>query len=90
MTEHDWEIREAGPQDFEAIASIYNHYIKNTVITFEEEEVSGDEMGRRVASVTDSGYFWLVLVRNGEVAGSAYASEWNARRAYRFSAEISV
>ncbi len=86
----EWEIRDAGPQDFEEIAAIYNHYIKDTVVTFEEDEVTGEEMGRRITAVTDSGFPWLSVVQDGRVVGSAYASQWNKRSAYRFSAEVSV
>ena len=37
-------IRDVAPSDAEAIASIYNPYILNTVITFEEIPVSAEEI----------------------------------------------
>lgn len=37
-------IREVKLSDAESITNIYNHYIKNTVITFEEEELLPGEI----------------------------------------------
>ncbi|WP_407941687.1 GNAT family N-acetyltransferase [Noviherbaspirillum galbum] len=37
-------IRPAVAADAEIIASIYNYYVKNTTITFEETEVTAEEM----------------------------------------------
>ena len=33
---------------------------------------------------------WLVAERGGAVVGYAYATRWRPRRAYRFSAEVTV
>ena len=38
-------IRSANPTDAEAITAIYNHYIRETIITFEEEEIVVGDMG---------------------------------------------
>jgi len=83
-------IRAATPQDAAAIAAIYNPYIADTTISFEEEPVSQVEMCGRIASVQDGGLPWLVLERDGEIAGYAYATKWRVRHAYRFSVETSV
>jgi L-amino acid N-acyltransferase YncA len=40
MTPTNIRVRSALATDAEVIAGIYNHYIQNTVITFEEERVS--------------------------------------------------
>lgn len=83
-------IRAATPQDAAAIAAIYNPYIAETTISFEEEPVSMEEMRARIAAVQDGGLPWLVLERDGEIAGYAYATKWRVRHAYRFSVETSV
>ena len=41
-------VRSARPSDADAIARIYNHYIAETIVTFEVDEVSPQEMARRV------------------------------------------
>jgi phosphinothricin acetyltransferase len=83
-------IRPAYPADAAAIASIYNHYVRSTTITFEESDVAPDEMQRRIATVTEAGLPWLVLELQGEVIGYAYAGPWKPRSAYRFSVESSI
>lgn len=83
-------IRPANAADAAEIANIYNHYIKNTTITFEEIEVTGEEMARRIDNVTAAGLPWYVIEHNGKLAGYAYATKWRERSAYRFSVESTV
>ncbi len=82
-------IRPAKTSDAEEICRIYNYYVLNTRISFEEEEVAPAEMSRRIADVTQQ-LPWLVLEDEGVLAGYAYATKWRVRSAYRFSAETSV
>jgi phosphinothricin acetyltransferase len=82
-------IRTVKPGDAEAIATIYNYYVKNTVITFEELPVSVNGMGERIRTV-GAAYPWLVWEEAGELSGYAYVSTWKERTAYRFSAEVSI
>lgn len=82
-------IRAAAPSDSSAIAAIYNHYVAETVVTFEEKPVHADEMARRIEDVRSASLPWLVA-EAGQVVGSAYAAPWKARSAYRFSMEITV
>jgi L-amino acid N-acyltransferase YncA len=83
-------IRPVTIEDCEAIARIYNHYILNTAVTFEEEAVSGRDMAERINEISSALLPWLVAERAREVVGYAYASKWKGRCAYRFSVEITV
>lgn len=83
-------IRLVEPRDFERLAEIYNHYIRTSIITFEEQVVTGEEMGSRTREVADAGLPWLVLEEDDRVLGYAYASKWKGRCAYRFSVESTV
>ena len=83
-------VREAAPADAPAIADIYNHYVTSTIVTFEEAEVSAAEISRRMHQVSAASLPWLVAVLDGRLTGYAYASKWNGRCAYRFSAEVTV
>ena len=83
-------IRDVLVADAETIASIYNYYILNTVITFEEQVVSVDEMAERIRESQSLGLPWLVAEEGDEVVGYAYASKWKGRCAYRFAAEVTV
>lgn len=82
-------IRTAGPADADAIARIYNHYILHTVISFEEEPVSGADMQGRMAEVQQN-FPWLVYEEDGAVAGYAYATPWKNRGAYRHAVETTI
>lgn len=83
-------IRPATNADAEAIARIYNHYILNTAITFEEEAVSTEDIVGRIAEVESNSLPWLVLEQDGQVVAYAYASKWKGRCAYRYSVESSI
>jgi len=52
-------IRSAKVNDAKAICDIYNHYVQNSISTFEEQPVSIEEMQNRIMDVTDS-FPWLV------------------------------
>ncbi|HVZ65332.1 MAG TPA: arsinothricin resistance N-acetyltransferase ArsN1 family B [Lacunisphaera sp.] len=83
-------IRTATPADAATIAAIYNHYVLNTVITFEEEAVLDDEMRQRVSDTLAAGLPWFVWDEDGRVLGYAYASKWKSRCAYRYAVESSI
>ena len=83
-------IREAKESDAAALAEIYNFYIQNTVITFEEDDLDADEFIKRIRKVQSAGYSWLVAEEDGQVIGYAYSSKWNERSAYKNTAEVSI
>jgi L-amino acid N-acyltransferase YncA len=82
-------IRSATQEDAPAICAIYNPYIRDTTITFEEQEVSVEEMRRRIGDVLQS-WLWLVCEIDGLIAGYAYATRWRTRAAYRHSVESTI
>lgn len=90
MSQTDIEIRPAETTDSEALARIYNFYIQETIVTFEEEVLSGAQMSARLEDVRNASLPWLVAVRDGEVVGYAYATKWKSRYGYRFSVEVTV
>jgi L-amino acid N-acyltransferase YncA len=89
-TDEEATVRAATLADAEAIAEIYNHYITSTVVTFEAEPVASSEIAQRMQVIAAASLPWLVAEVGGQVAGYAYASKWNGRSAYKFSAEITV
>src|SRR5689334_4434336 len=90
MTATNIRLRSALESDAEVIARIYNYYVGNTVITFEEEAVSAQTMAARLAEVQNSSLPWLVAELNGTVVGYAYANKWKVRSAYRYSVETTI
>ncbi|WP_422133976.1 GNAT family N-acetyltransferase [Endozoicomonas sp. ALD040] len=83
-------IREVEDGDIQRIVEIYNHYVRNTAFTFEEEEVSLSDVDLRVKKIKSNGLPWLVLINDSDVVGYAYASKWHDRSAYRFSVEATI
>ena len=83
-------IRPATTHDSVAIAEICNSYIRDTTITFEEQEVSNTEISKRIQEVNDSGLPWLVAIEAEKIIGYAYATKWKGRCAYRYSVETSI
>lgn len=82
-------IRDVEPKDYEAICNIYNYYIKNTTITFEETALTYNDIKNRVEDKSTM-LEWIVYEVDNKVVGYAYASRWKARSAYRYSVELSV
>lgn len=85
-----FSVRTADAGDAAAIATIYNHYIRDTVITFELDELSADDMAARVAKIHGAGLPWLVAEDDGAVLGYAYAGPFRERAAYLHTLEASV
>ena len=84
-------IRSALDKDVISIAEIYNHYISDTVVTFETETISPEDILDRISKIQSDDLPWLIAEDDmGKVIGYAYASKWNDRSAYRFSVEITV
>ncbi|MFZ9681908.1 MAG: GNAT family N-acetyltransferase [Cephaloticoccus sp.] len=83
-------IRPATIEDAAAITAIYNHYIAQTIVTFEEEPVDADEMAGRVRDTLAAGLPWVVAIAADRVVGYGYLSKWKSRCSYRFSVESSI
>lgn len=83
-------IRDVKTEDAQQICNIYNYYIKETDITFEEDELYALDMEERILKVAKQKMPWIVYEIDGKVVGYAYASPWRVRAAYRFCAETSI
>ena len=82
-------LRRCTAEDAAQICDIYNYYVRETVVTFEESPVPEADMARRIADISED-LPWLVWELNGVIVGYAYASPWKARAAYRHAVESSI
>lgn len=82
-------IRNCSAQDAAAVCAIYNYYVRETVITFEESPVSEADMAQRITEIS-SRLPWLVWESESGILGYAYATPWKTRAAYRHSVESSI
>jgi L-amino acid N-acyltransferase YncA len=82
-------IRSAAPQDAAACIAIYRPYVENTVISWESEVPSTDEMASRIASAQKA-HEWLVLEHDGQVIGFAYGHALIRLPSFNWSAETGI
>lgn len=78
------------PEDIAACTELYNYYIENTCITLEEEPVTPEEFGARVARITKDYPYIVARDGAGKPIGYAYLDVFNARSAYRCTADLSI
>ena len=83
-------MRPVTTADYAAICAIYNHYVMNTAISFEEQPVPVAEMAARGSEIASASFPWLVAESDAGIVGYAYAGKWKGRCAYRYSAEATV
>ncbi|NQY37006.1 MAG: N-acetyltransferase family protein [Alteromonadaceae bacterium] len=89
-------IRKVRVSDAQSLVEIYNYYVLNSIVTFEQESITTEEMANRIQAATagnasnEDHLPWLVAELDGEVIGYSYASKWKERISYRFSVEITV
>lgn len=82
-------VRIATPEDGAALAAIYQGYVLNTPISFEETPPSPAEMAARIGKVLPD-YPFLVFEEDGEILAYAYASRHRERTAYRWACDVGV
>lgn len=82
-------IRTVRREDAAAIAEIYAHYVRNSVITFELDPPDAATMAARIDSLLPL-YPYLVAEDDRAVLGYAYAGRLYERAAYRWVAEATV
>ena len=83
-------IRPALPADAGAISAIYNHYVRTSTCTFQEEP---EGVADRLAWLERHQGAHVALVAEepgGGIAGWASLSPFHARSAYRFTVEDSI
>ncbi|MFI0775459.1 GNAT family N-acetyltransferase [Streptomyces sp. NPDC021212] len=83
-------IRPAGHADLKAVADIYTHYVRHSVITFDETPRSAADWEQLLRDLTVRGLPFLVAELSGAVAGFAYAAPWRPKPAYRYTVEDTI
>ena len=87
----EFTIRDAIAKDLPEIQAIYNHYVLNSTVTFDEEEVTLKALRAKFASAKKLGMPYLVAVSpTGQVLGYATVYPWKPKAAYRFTVENSI
>lgn len=91
VPEFSYEIRDAVAGDIPDMLAIYNHYVANSTVTFDEDPLTLKEMRAKFASAAKLGYPWLVAVSpSGQILGYAYVLPYRTKAAYRYTVENSI
>jgi phosphinothricin acetyltransferase len=86
-----FEIRDATPQDLPAVREIYNHYVMNSSVTFDEKPMALSDLRRRFAKIQQKKLPFIVAENPaGQVLGYAYVYPWKEKAAYRYTVENSI
>jgi phosphinothricin acetyltransferase len=86
-----FEIRSAVAEDMPDIREIYNYYVANSVVTFDEDAMTLREWRSKFAYLSKLEMPFIVAVSpTGQILGYALVSPWKQKRAYRFTVENSI
>ena len=86
-----YTIRAAEERDIPDIREIYNYYVTNSVVTFDEKQWTVAQWRDKFAHLTKLGLPFLVAESpTGQVLGYALAQPWAGKSAYRYTVEDSI
>ena len=82
-------IRKVKEEDAAEICGIYNPFVSESTVSFEERPVEVEEMKRRIREISEHCPY-LVYEEAGSVMGYSYAHPWKIRAAYSTTMETTV
>ena len=86
-----YEIRPVQASDIPDIREIYNHYVTNSVVTFDEKKWTLAQWREKVAHLQKLDMPFLVAQSpTGQILGYALVQPMSAKSAYRYSVENSI
>lgn len=87
----EYTIRDAVAADLPSVREIYNHYVLNSTVTFDEKPATLQDFRRRFEKISKRGMPFLVAESpRGELLGYAYVYPWKEKAAYRYTVENSI
>lgn len=86
-----FSIRPVRAGDLPDIREIYNHYVANSVVTFDEKRSTHRLWREKFAMLSKLALPFLVAVSaSGQVIGYALVQPWASKSAYRYTVEDSI
>ncbi len=90
-TPFEFAIRDATAADLPHVREIYNHYVRNSSITFDEKPISIPAMKAKFQRLSTKKLPFLVAVSpTGQILGYALVVPWIDRAAARYTVESSI
>jgi len=86
-----YAIRPAVAADLPHVREIYNHYVKNSTVTFDEKPITLAGMRKKFSAVERLGFPFIVAESpSGQILGYAYVYPWKEKAAFRYTVENSI
>ena len=87
----EYTVRDATAKDLPYVREIYNHYVMNSTVTFDESPMTLAEIKRKFAKITEKKMPFIVAENpSGQLLGYAYVYPWKEKAAYRYTVENSI
>ncbi len=87
----EYSIRDARLEDMPDVREIYNHYVANSTVTFDETPLTLRETRSKFQHLKKLGMPYLVAESPSEqILGYAYVYPWKEKAAYRYTVENSI
>jgi len=82
-------IRKVRIEDAQQLVDIYNYYVINSVVTFDDIPFKATFFESKINSIS-SQYPFYVFEENNEILGYAYANKWRLKPAYKHTVESTI
>jgi L-amino acid N-acyltransferase YncA len=87
----EYSMRDARVTDLPHIQEIYNYYVANSTVTFDEDAMTLSEWRDKFYYLAKLGMPFIVAESPaGQLLGYALVSPWKQKKAYRFTVENSI
>ncbi|WP_031469868.1 GNAT family N-acetyltransferase [Sciscionella sediminilitoris] len=84
------KVRSARSADLPAVARIYEHYVRTSLATFEENPPTLADWRAKFAELAAQGLPFLVAQSGTEILGYAYIAPWRPKPSYRYTGEDTI
>ena len=82
-------IRPVTVTDAQQLVAIYNYYVLNTVVTFDDVPFTVDAFVEKIETIYKV-YPFFVFEEDNRILGYAYANKWREKPAYKHTVESTV
>ena len=87
----EYSLRDATRADLPHIREIYNYYVANSTVTFDEDPMTLAEWRQKFDYLSKLGMPFIVAESaSGQILGYALVAPWKQKKAYRFTVENSI
>jgi phosphinothricin acetyltransferase len=83
------KIKNITALDYPEVLKIYNYFVVNTTINFEQKPITILELSNMVDNITKK-YPFIILYENTKILGYAYLSAFNKKTSYDITADLAI